>query len=341
MFKKAPDFWWRTWPSLTAVLLFPFSLFYGLISGLRMFKAPRASAFIPVICVGNFTVGGTGKTPFSLMLWEHLHKMGHNPAFLLRGYGGRLKGPVEVDVKRHRYTDVGDEALLLARKAMTIVSADRPKGAKLAEQLGATIIIMDDGFQNPSLKKDLSIILVDSETAIGNGLCTPAGPLRAPMWAQMAKADLVISVGGAKRSAAVINRAKAKNIATDQAHIAPMFTSGIDGEDVLAFAGIGRPQKFFNSVEEAGATIKQRIEFPDHHPFSTEEAEALYLAALEHDLLPVTTSKDFVRLKHNEDTMISKLTAKTAVLEIEMKMDDGKALADAIDLLPNQLYSNK
>lgn len=175
---NAPDFWWteeRTWQS---TLLSPLSSLYGHFAAKRFQYNPRYKAKKPVLCIGNFTAGGTGKTPFAIALNTLLKDAGHTPGFLLRGYGGTYKGPLLVEQSKYCAEEVGDEALLLARKGPTVICADRAAGAKLLEKQDISVIIMDDGYQNPSLHKDYSIVLLDAKTGIGNGKCIPAGPLR-------------------------------------------------------------------------------------------------------------------------------------------------------------------
>jgi tetraacyldisaccharide 4'-kinase len=202
---KAPDFWWRE-PGLAAQALAPLSRLYGAIAAHRMAR-PGVRAAVPVICVGNVTVGGAGKTPTALALAAMLAEMGRRPFVLMRGYGGRLPGPVRVEPERHGPADVGDEALLLARAAPTIVSRDRPTGAALAVAQGADVILMDDGLQNPSLAKDLTLAVFDGAVGVGNGLCLPAGPLRAPLAAQWPRIDAAIVIGNGAPGDAVAAQA--------------------------------------------------------------------------------------------------------------------------------------
>lgn len=197
--KTAPDFWWKPGQTLASWLLSPAGWIYGLVSGRRMLKKPKAKSRLPVICVGNFVVGGTGKTPFAIELSYRLQEEGLRPGFLLRGYGGKAKGPLLVDASMHDADVVGDEALLLARYGPTVIAADRPSGARLAEQQPIDVLLMDDGFQNPALAKDLSLVLVDCSVGFGNGKCLPAGPLRAPAAKQIVKADCLVLVGEGMR----------------------------------------------------------------------------------------------------------------------------------------------
>lgn len=190
---RSPEFWWRPRPGAPARLLQPFGWLYGAVTRLRMCRR-GADAGIPVICVGNFVAGGAGKTPTAIALAALLRSLGETPFMLTRGYGGALAGPIEVE-PRHGPRDVGDEALLLAAQARTIVARERAAGASLAKRLGASVIVMDDGLQNPSLAKDLRIAVVDGASGVGNGLCVPAGPLRAPLAGQFAATDAILMIG--------------------------------------------------------------------------------------------------------------------------------------------------
>lgn len=275
-----------------------------------MARPPRHVAPVPVLCVGNPTVGGAGKTPTAIRLAAILAERGLAPAFLTRGYRGRLAGPLVVDPARHGAAEVGDEALLLARVAPTIVAADRVAGARLAVREGADAIVMDDGFQNPALAKDWTCLVVDAAVGLGNGLVLPAGPLRARAAPQFARADaLVVMDGGDARGradgggpaprrpdplAAVPPAARPPLVA--HARLAPRPAPGLAGRRVLAFAGIGRPEKFFATCRALGMEVERTRAFADHHAFSEADARAL-LAICERDsLVPVTTAKDRVRL---------------------------------------------
>jgi tetraacyldisaccharide 4'-kinase len=294
---RAPAFWAARTPSLAAQLLRPAAALYGAVAGWRMRRSGER-AELPVICVGNFTVGGTGKTPAALALARLLAESGERPALLTRGYGGRLAGPVRVDPRTHGPADVGDEPLLLARVAPTVVSRDRPAGARACAEVGATAIVMDDGLQNPSLQKDLAFAVVDGAAGIGNGLCLPAGPLRAPLAAQWPLVDAVIVVGDGSAGDAMAREALAHGREVLRARLRPDVDAAarLHGLRVLAFAGIGRPEKFFETLEGCGATVVEKRSFADHHPYSTGEVRALSGEAHDKGLLPVTTEKDLVRI---------------------------------------------
>jgi tetraacyldisaccharide 4'-kinase len=294
---RAPAHWWRQKPSPVAHLLRPPSLLYGAIAGWRMRRSGTA-AEVPVVCVGNFTVGGAGKTPAALALARMLAAEGQQPFFLTRGYGGRLPGPVRVDAGTHNAADVGDEPLLLARAFPTVMARDRPAGAGLAAREGASVIVMDDGLQNSSLAKDLALAIVDGATGVGNGLCLPAGPLRAPLRTQWRKVDAVIVVGEGAPGAALARQAVARDKPVFRARLEPDAAAAGQwrGRKVLAFAGIGQPDKFFATLQRCGAVVVRRKAFPDHHPYGADEIRAVLAEAKAADLQAVTTEKDFARI---------------------------------------------
>lgn len=287
-----------------------------------MHRKPKAKSRLPVICVGNFVVGGTGKTPFAIELARVLRADGLTPGFLLRGYGGRSKGPLLVDPQRHDAEDVGDEALLLAAHAPTVISSDRPAGARLAEELPIDVLIMDDGFQNPSLAKDLNLVLVDCSAGFGNGLCLPAGPLRAPAHMQIVKADCLFLIGEGGEEDEAVHLAGRKGLPILHAHLQPQQNEALLGQRLFAFAGIGRPQKFFRSLSEMGYKVQETREFADHHRYTEADARALLTEAEDQGLQLVTTRKDAMRFSSSDAEVFRWLAAKTQVLDVAMKIDD-------------------
>jgi tetraacyldisaccharide 4'-kinase len=289
-----------------------------------------AAADVPVICIGNFTVGGAGKTPAALALARMLAAAGHKPFFLTRGYGGRLAGPVRVDASAHSASDVGDEPLLLARAFPTIVARDRPAGARLAAQDGASVVVMDDGLQNPSLAKDLTFAVIDGATGVGNGLCFPAGPLRAPLAVQWPRVDAVIVVGDGASAAAIRGERQARSKLVLRARLEPDSDAAahLRGRRVLAFAGIGRPDKFFATLKECGAMIVAEKPFADHHPYRGDEIRAIVAEANANDLDVVTTEKDFVRIAGLPDA--ASLTANIGALPVRLVFDDESKLRDLL-----------
>ena len=281
---RAPDFWRRR--SAPALLLAPLGMLYGFSVALKARLARPFDPGIPVICVGNLTAGGSGKTPIAIAIAEMLRAKGHRPYFLTRGYGGSERGPALAS-RGHSAAVMGDEALLLARTAPTIVARDRAAGARLAKEKGATVLVMDDGHQHFSLRKSLSLVVVDGESGFGNGLQIPAGPLREPVAQGLARADAVIVMGdGAPDLGRFGGPVLRAHLAADGGSFA--------GQAVFAFAGIGRPEKFAASLEAAGADIVGRCFFADHHPYT--EDEILELKAVAGTAQLVTTEKDFVRL---------------------------------------------
>jgi tetraacyldisaccharide 4'-kinase len=282
---------------------------------------------VPVICVGNLTHGGAGKTPTALAVGALLNNAGAKPFFLSRGYGARLGGPVQVDPAGHSAADVGDEPLLLARIAPTVVAKDRVAGAALARSAGATAIVMDDGFQNPSLIKDLSILVIDGGRGIGNGCVFPAGPLRAPLGAQLDRAHAVLVIGDGNAASAVIASARKRGIPIFTARLVPdqAGAAALKGKSVLAFAGIGNPEKFFAILDAAGADVHGRRAFTDHHPYTGSDAAALLAQAAAGGLVPVTTEKDMVRLTGRPET--AALAAATRTLAVTLVVDDAAGFA--------------
>jgi tetraacyldisaccharide 4'-kinase len=288
----APEFWRRRgWQALA---LEPAAQGYAAAGALRRMLAQPAKASVPVLCVGNLVVGGAGKTPLTLELARLLAARGHRPHILTRGYGGALAGPVRVDPGRHDFRAVGDEALLLAEAAPTWVSRDRPAGARAAAAEGAQLILMDDGLQNPSLVKDLALIVVDGGYGFGNGRVMPAGPLREPRAGGLKRAQAAVLIGTDMDG---IGADLARHLPVARARLVPSDDSGQwQGRRVVAFAGIGRPQKFFDSLAELGADLIAGIGFPDHHPYRADEMAALVTQAEQAGATAVTTSKDWVRL---------------------------------------------
>ncbi|MGH7055051.1 MAG: tetraacyldisaccharide 4'-kinase [Stellaceae bacterium] len=274
---------------------------------------------VPVICVGNLVAGGAGKTPVVLALAIRLRTAGVAAQIVTRGYGGRLNGPVRVDPARHDAAAVGDEPLLLAKETAVWVARDRAAGARAAAAAGAGAILLDDGFQNPALAKSLSLIVVDAAYGFGNGRVIPAGPLRESLARGLKRADAVILLAAdpaARRPAALplpgdLPIVPARLAAIDQARWA--------GERLVAFAGIGRPEKFFAMLRAVGAEVVGARAFPDHHPFRTGEIAALRRDATRLGARLVTTRKDFVRLPAAE-------RAGIAVLDIAIGWPDPAAL---------------
>lgn len=297
---REPAFWYRP-RSLPSYALWPLGAVYGAITERRMLRQ-GADAGIPVICVGNYHVGGAGKTPTVLALTRLLRGLGETVVVLSRGYGGRLKGPVMVDRERHSAADVGDEPLMMARDVSVAVARDRLDGVALAKSQGATVILMDDGFQNPRLLKDASLIVIDSERGLGNGEVFPAGPLRAPLNAQLARTDALVLIGEGRAANDVAAELAKRNKPELRARLKPDAASlaQLLGKRVLAFAGIGDPDRFFRTLRASGIDVARTRPFADHHMFSREDIAALAAEAQREQLTLVTTEKDLARLRGME-----------------------------------------
>src|SRR3954470_13208838 len=293
---REPAFW-RAPTGWLSRLLTPVAAVYGEVAAARMMR-PGISVGVPVICVGNFHTGGAGKTPTTLTLIGMLRELGETPVVLSRGYGGRLRGPIKVDPARHAAADIGDEPLMMARTVPVVVARDRVSGAALARSLAASVILMDDGFQNPVLAKDASLIVIDGSRGLGNGRVFPAGPLRAALPPQLDRTDALIVVGDGIAAAPVAIALAARGAAVLTAHLRADEASvaALLGKRVLAFAGIGDPARFFRTLRAAGIEVVRERAFADHHPFSQTEIEALIDDAKRDGLTLVTTEKDLARL---------------------------------------------
>ena len=327
---EEPGWWYgtRPRPRLIAPFLTPLASLYGYVAQARFRRAEPYRARIPVICVGNFTAGGTGKTPLSLFIAQMLIDRGETPAFLTRGYGGREPGPLWVEAGADASRRFGDEPLLLSRVAPTLVARDRALGAQAIESSGRgiTAIIMDDGLQNPALAKDLSLAIVDGSRGLGNGEVIPAGPLRAPIDFQLGLVDAVVvrnpltGPDGAEGIHAYLRHRFPGPVLA--AHtLAQGDVAWLAGTDVIAFAGIANPDRFFSLLESLGARISARFTYPDHHAFTAAEAEALLALAAEKGASLVTTEKDWVRLGGG-DGAIAALQEQARTLPITLAFEE-------------------
>lgn len=325
---RAPAFWWKKRHPL-AVLLSPLSFLYGYVAGRRMRHAVGAFVDAPVICVGNYTVGGTGKTPLALALAETARSRGLTPGFVLRGFGSGAKEAVLVEPQNHGSADVGDEALMLAAHAPVAVSPHRVDAAQLLIAQGVDLIIMDDGLQSRKLEPDLAIAVLDGRRGFGNGLCLPAGPLRAPLSVQTEKTDVLVINNGVKGAVvaglpAAIDQVQARTRIAESAAV-------LNGQKVLAFAGIGDPEKFFASVSAAGADIVVARALADHQNIGPDLARALIDEASAQKLALVTTAKDYARMTGSRDAAVGALRDTCFVLSISTVFDDPAAPAILID----------
>jgi tetraacyldisaccharide 4'-kinase len=323
---REPAFWWKPGGGS---LLSPLAAVYGAVAAARMHAEGRRAG-VPVVCLGNLTVGGAGKTPAAIMVARLLLAAREHPFFLTRGYGGRLRGPVRVDPAAHSAADVGDEPLLLARLAPTIVARERVAGAAAAQRGGATVIVMDDGFQNPSLVKNLSILVVDGRRGIGNGRMIPAGPLRAPLNTQMSRAQALVLIGPADATAALFEVARRYDVRVFHGRLEPerRTLAAVGTRKVLAFAGIGNPEKFFATLAEAGIEVAERASFPDHHRYTAAEARALLKRAEAANLVLLTTEKDFARLSGAPH--LATLAARASALPVRLAVEEHDVFRDMI-----------
>ena len=294
---REPGFWHGP-SSLNSHLLKPLAALYGAIAAKRL-RRNGLNAGVPVLCVGNYHVGGAGKTPTVLALAKLLRELGETPVVLSRGYGGKLRGPVRVDPDRHTAADVGDEPLMLAGRLPVVVARKRAEGVPLARAQNASVIVMDDGFQSPAVVKDASLIVIDSERGLGNGQVFPAGPLRAPLHPQLARTDALIIVGSGIAAEAVAAEIAARGKPVLRAHLKPdaAQVAQLRGRRVLAFAGIGDPARFFNTLRASGIDVIRQRAFADHHSYAQDEIEGLIAEARAEALTLVTTEKDMARLR--------------------------------------------
>lgn len=313
---KQPGFWqtggWK------ADILEPIGALVGFFARRRQAGARPFDPGVPVVCVGNLTVGGQGKTPLVLDLARRLIAQGRQPAILSRGYKGRLSG-LRVDPAVHGASDVGDEPLLLAEVAPTYIDPDRVASAKRAVADGADCLLMDDGFQNPGLKKHLSLIVIDGPSGFGNGYVMPAGPLRENPRDGLQRADAVVLIGEDRLGL------KARLEAVRSVLLAKLIPGAVEASGPLvAFAGIGRPEKFFDSLRELGAPLAATLPFDDHHPYSAEDWSRLQALAAQHNARLITTAKDAVRLTPAQ-------RAEVLVLPVALGWQDPEALTALIE----------
>ena len=321
---KTPSFWDQK--NALAAMLIPVSWIWRLGTFLRQKMATAGTVSLPVICVGNISIGGTGKTPLTASLCQLLRARGYNPAVLTRGYGGSEKGPLIVDASLHGTDDVGDEPLMLALNELVIVSPDRLKGAYFIQRsTEADIIIMDDGMQNPWLAKDIVIGVFDGSAGCGNGWILPAGPLRQSFSSGVAQLSLAV-INGEDETGLTARLADSVQVITGSLVPDPDSAADIKGKRFLAFAGIGRPSRFFKTVAACGADLVQTLAFADHHPYSDADLTRLHLDAVQNGAELVTTLKDWMRLSPEWRDRVSVLQVsmsfETEAEELVMNMVD-------------------
>jgi tetraacyldisaccharide 4'-kinase len=327
MMRDTPSFWWKKthWKALA---LWPLSQIYGFIAAYRMNKACPPSVSVPVICVGNFTVGGGGKTPTVVMLAQTARDMGLNPGILSRGYGGLCQGVHCVNVEHDSAELVGDEPLLMAHYAPVVVCVDRHKGALLLQKQGCDLIIMDDGFQSMRLKTDFNLILIDARRGIGNGYVFPSGPLRAPMIPQLRLCHGIVKTG--RGTGADVVLAPQKSMPIYHARTVPDPHLNLSNKRVLAFAAIADPEKFFTTLLAMGATLSLKRTWADHYFFTDDDLHDLLTIAQTRDLILVTTEKDAMRLRR-ESAIAQKLLEQTVIVRVTMCFDPSDAPRAIID----------
>jgi tetraacyldisaccharide 4'-kinase len=319
---REPSWWYRP-PGLISELLRPVAAVYGTIARRRLGQAPAFRSSLPVVCVGNFTAGGSGKTPFTLMLAARLSARGERPVILSRGYGGEIMGPHWVDPARDGYPRVGDEPLMLARVAPVMVARNRIEGAREIERRGdGTVIIMDDGLQNPTLAKTLTFAIVDGVRGLGNGAVIPAGPLRAPLATQLGSADAIVFNGSGFRPETDALRHGGRPI-IDAELMPSNVAAWLSGQRWVAYAGIGNPERFFDTVRSRGGILVETVSFPDHARYSDRDARHLMTTAERLGAKLITTEKDFVRLT-GSPALIA-LAASSAVVPVVVTLSDGSA----------------
>ncbi len=323
-------FWWYRKKGVLAWALSPLGSLYGRMAEARAARVETYRSKLPVICIGNFTAGGAGKTPTAIAIAALLKQLGAKPAFLTCGYGGTNKGPVLV-AKGMSAEEVGDEPLLLAEAAPTIVAADRAAGAKAIEAIDADVIVMDDGFQNPVLAKDLSLIVTDAGAGVGNGLVIPAGPLRAPLEPQMARADALIAIGDGGKAKPLIEAFASQGKPVLKARMEPrQDRRWLSVLPVIGFAGIGLPSKFFDTLRNNGARLIDARAYRDHYRYSERQARSLLKEANDYNAMLVTTEKDWVRLPDDDGSDAAELKHRSRPFAIAVKFDDAAAVKELL-----------
>ncbi|QKV19202.1 tetraacyldisaccharide 4'-kinase [Oricola thermophila] len=336
---EAPPFWFRPrgWQSR---LLAPASWAYGAVARYRMDRARPPEVMAPVLCIGNLTVGGSGKTPTAIAVGKAVIEAGYRAGFLTRGYGGSVTGPHRVDLDHDTALTVGDEPLLLARTAPTVVASRRAAGARHLIEMGVDFVIMDDGFQSRSVHYDYALIALDARRGIGNGAVIPAGPLRAPMIDQMRHADALLRIGDGEAGETVIRAAARAAKPIMRAGIVPRPLPALEGRPLLAFSGIGEPEKFFDTLRGMGHWLTMTRAYGDHHVFTEADAEDLLLHADLENLELVTTEKDAARLTYTEGRL-GELRRRAHVLAVELAFESPVALQSLIEEVAERYHRRR
>ena len=312
---KAPKFWYKENESNFSKTLYPASLLYRFGTKLYNIFNKKIESDLPVICIGNLVVGGAGKTPVALKVGKILKELGFNPHFLSRGYAGKIKANIKI-IDGHSADKVGDESLILAEVAPTWIGSNRIISCHLAKKNGADCVIMDDGFQNPTIKKDFSIIVIDGKQGFGNKKVLPSGPLRESIDSGLKRANVIMVVGKDNLN---IKKLLPKSI--------PCFNAIFDvsknkeifkGKNVTAFAGIAYPTKFFDTLDQQGAKILKKINFPDHYIYNENDLLKLIEIANNNQSILVTTKKDYIRIPNNYRTIVHKLDGEIIIKEDEL-----------------------
>ena len=318
-----PNFWLETKhkQSLYPYLLYPISICWMALGKLKIQLTSSYQSPLPVICVGNLTVGGNGKTPTALKIRSLLGDLGYKPHIVSRGYKARIKGPHLVDPTRDSFREVGDEALMMASQGPTWISQNRSAGVKAAANSGANVIVLDDGFQNFSIKKNLSVLVIESSTGFGNGYLIPAGPLREKISTGLKRADIIITIGSPPTQKTFKSKHLfLKKLPLIEGRLVPKKNSlNLKGKTIIAFAGIAHPEKFRTTLEEVGAIIIKFKAFANHKAFEIQQLNKLLSEARKKEAILVTTEKDFVRIP-------SKLQSYFNVLEVNLEIENEKFL---------------
>ena len=316
---KTPKFWSSR--GLLSTLLVPVSIFYDMVNTFKHAKVRPVRFPVPMICIGNLTAGGAGKTPTALYIGKRLKTKGVNAFFLSRGYGGKLEGPVLVNQKKHQAIHVGDEPLLLAEILPTVVAKNRVSGANYAISKGAQAIIMDDGFQNRSIIKNLSLLVVDGLRGFGNGRLIPAGPLRERPQEGYKRAHAVI----------VMNKTTGTpKLPTDRpafyARTFPKDSANFKGKKLFAFCGLAYPQKFFEMLGTTGARVMKEVAFADHYQYTPLDMRKLLLQSYVESAILVTTAKDFVRIPE-------RFRDSVAVFDMDVEFEEPAIFDSVLDYI--------